>query len=151
MRYKKHSFNRRQLVFQELFIGTLIYAVVLGFFDDYSTIVEARSFSTIFLSAAVLEALTYLAFMLKSRIITRLKGRSGRIYQLATFFSVWFVMFSSKLVFVWALDLAFGDYIQVNGFFGILAVVATVTFIHKLAYIVFKKLGGSNASPPIET
>ena len=45
------SFTARQLLFKELFVGTLIYAVVLGFFDDYTSIVEARSFSYVCLAA----------------------------------------------------------------------------------------------------
>ena len=37
------SFTSQQLLFKELFVGTLIYAVVLGFFDDHTSIVEARA------------------------------------------------------------------------------------------------------------
>jgi len=50
-------------------------------------------------------------------------------------------MFLSKFIFIWALGLAFGSYININGFFGILFVVLCVTVIHKLAYKIFVKLG----------
>lgn len=137
----KKVFSHKQLIFQEIFIGTLIYAVVLGFFNDYTSIVSAKSFSTIFFASIVLEILTYLAFRLKSWIVAKLRGRDGIIYRLLMFFCVWLVMFLSKFVFIWMLDLFFGSYISVNGFFGILLVVLCVTIIHKLAYKVFKKLG----------
>jgi hypothetical protein len=66
MTNSKPDFSPAQLKFQELFVGTLIYAVVLGFFNDYTSIVYAKSFSTIFLAAVLLEALTFLTFELKS-------------------------------------------------------------------------------------
>lgn len=144
MAAKNEVFNRKQLVFKELFVGSLIYAVVLGFFNDYSDIVYAKSFSTIFLAAIVLEILTYLAFLLKSNIIKRLNGRQQLIYKIMMFFSVWFVMFVSKFVFIWAIDFIFGDYINIYGFFGILIVVVCVTIVHKLADLIFIKLGNNN-------
>jgi len=140
------KFNSKQLKFQELFIGTLIYAVVLGFFSDYTYFVEAKSFSTIFFASVVLELLTYLALQLKSKIINTLKGHDRKIYKFLMFFSVWLIMFLSKFVFVWILDQLFGNYININGFFGILMVVLTVTIVHRLAYKIFELLGDEKQS-----
>lgn len=144
MARKNKAFNNRQLAFQELFIGTLLYAVVLGFFNDYTSIVSARSFSTIFFASIILEVLTYLTFRLKGRAITRLKNKQGIEYRALMLFCVWLIMFLSKFVFIWALDAVFGAYIAIHGFFGILFVVLGVTVVHKLAYFIFKKLGSSN-------
>lgn len=141
MHSKKTFFTPQQLIFQELFVGTLIYASVLGFFNDYTSIVDAQSFSTIFFASVILESLTYLAFQLKGWIINVLKGRQGTIYRLLMFFSVWLIMFLSKFVFIWVLDIIFGEYIAIDGFFGILLVVLCVTVVHKLAYKLFQKLG----------
>lgn len=135
------KFSSGQLIFQELFIGTLIYTTILGFFNDYTSIVYAKSFSTIFFASAVLEILTYLAFRLKGRIVSWLKGRDGMLYRVLMFFCVWLVMFLSKFVFIGALNVFFRDYITVNGFFDILLVVACVTVVHKLAFQIFKQLG----------
>lgn len=140
---KPKPFTPAQLAYQELFIGTLIYVAVLGLFNDYTSIVSAKSFSTIIYASIVLELLTYLAFKLKSTIIAWLKGREGIVYKILMFFCVWLIMFLSKFVFIWALDIIFGDYISINGFFGILLVVLSVTIVHKLAYYVFQRLGQS--------
>lgn len=141
MNSKNKMFNTRQLVFQELFIGSLIYVAVLGLFNDYTSVVDARSFSTILFASIVLEILTYLTFLLKNKSITWLKNRQGAIYRVLMFFCVWLIMFLSKFVFIWVLDFAFGNYIKIEGFFGILLVVLSVTLVHKLAYLVFNKLG----------
>ena len=66
-------------------------------------------------------------------IIGFLKGREGAVQKVA--------MFLSKFVFVWVIDLLFGDNINMYGFFGILAAVAGVTIVHKLTDSTFKKLG----------
>lgn len=124
-----------------MFVGTLIYAVVLGFFNDYTSIVDATSFSTIFFAAIVLEMLTFGAFFVKGQIVTRLRVRSGAANRLLMFFCVWLVMFLSKFVFIWTIDLTFGDEININGFFGILLVALTVTVVHKLADYAFAVLG----------
>ncbi len=124
-----------------MFVGTLLYAVVLGFFNDYTSIVTAKSFSTIFYASFVLEILTFLAFSLKSKIINWLKDRKGTFYKVLMFFCIWLVMFLSKFVFIWVVDSIFGDYININGFFGILLIVLSVTIVHKLADKVFLMLG----------
>jgi len=138
---KPRPFTPAQLAYQELFVGTLIYIAVLGLFNDYTSIVSAKSFSTIIYASIVLELLTYLAFKLKSTIIAWLKNREGAVYKILMFFCVWLIMFLSKFVFIWALDVIFGDYISINGFFGILLVVVSVTIAHKLAYYIFQRLG----------
>lgn len=138
---RPRPFTSAQLAYQELFIGTLIYVAVLGLFNDYTSIVSAKSFSTIIYASIVLEILTYFAFKLKNTIIAQLKNREGTIYKVLMFLSVWLIMFLSKFVFIWALDLVFGNYIAINGFFGILLVVLSVTIVHKFAYVIFHKLG----------
>jgi len=80
MTAKKDVFNSRQLLYEEMFVGTLIYAVVLGFFNDYTAMVQADSFSTIFLASIVLQVLTYYTFALKRRVLELIKGRSGAFY-----------------------------------------------------------------------
>lgn len=135
------QFTAKQILFKELFVGTLIYAVVLGFLNDYTDIVWAKSFSTIFFSAVILQTLTMLAFKIKKMLVKWFRARKGSAANAGMIFSVWLVMFSSKFVFIWALDLFFGSYITINGFFGILLVAILVTAIHKLADYTFLTLG----------
>jgi hypothetical protein len=134
-------FNAGQLLFKELFVGTLIYAVVLGFFDDYTSIVEASSFSYVFMAAIVLEVLTCGAFAIKGAIVRNLRQRDSRASTAAMAFGVWFVMFTSKFVFIWAIDGIFGDAVNINGFFGIFIVALVVTVVHRLADWAFVRLG----------
>ena len=142
------SFNSRQLLFKELFVGTLIYTIVLGFFEDYTSIVEAKSFSYIFLAAIVLEVLTCEAVAVKDAIVGRLRSRGTRRAIAVMAVGVWFVLFSSKFVFIWAIDLVFGEDVNINGFFGIFAVALLVTVAHRSADIVFVRLGATPTPSP---
>lgn len=144
-------FNSRQLLFKELFAGTLIYAVVLGFFDDYASIVTAKSFSYVFWAAIVLEVLTCVALAVKDTIVGRLRRRDSRRATLLMAFGVWFVMFTSKFVFVWAIDLVFGDNVNIDGFFGIFLVALVATVVHRLADYVFVRLGRSSTPDRLVT
>lgn len=141
MTTRKNVFTARQMLFKEVFVGTLLYAVVLGFFNDYTAFVDAESFSTLFFASFVLQLLTILAFRLKGSIVSWLKEKQGAVYRFLTFFFVWLVMFLSKFVFVWVIDMLFGNAINIYGFFGILLVVLTVTIIHKLTDVIFVRLG----------
>lgn len=143
MQYVKQKFNQRQLIYQEIVIGTLVYAVTLGFLNDYTQIVDAKSFSTIFFASLVLEILTFITFKIKNYAVHQLKKYQSSFYKITLFLSVWFIMFISKFVFIWILDVIFGTYISINGFFGILLVVVLVTLIHKFVYTGFSRLGDS--------
>lgn len=139
------GFTPQQMLFKELFVGTLIYTAVLGLFDDYTSLVEARSFRYVIFAAVVLEVLTYAAFALKGAIVSRLRRRDSRGALALMAFSVWFVLFISKFGFLWAIDLVFGDDVDIDGFIGILAVAITVTVVHRLADVVFVRLGRPEA------
>lgn len=137
MRPESLIVTKKQFLFKELFVGTLIYAVALGFLNDYTDLVSSKSFSTIFYSAIVLEILTILTFSLKDRVVQRLRGEHKALIA----FSLWLIMFSSKFFFTWAIDAIFKEDININGFFGILIVVATATITNKIAQKTFIILG----------
>lgn len=131
----------RQRIFVDLVVGTLIYAVVLGFSNDYTELVWARSFSTIFWASAVLAVLTWLTLRLKTRVLARLRSREGGSHRALIGFVLWQILFWSKFVFLWVLETIFGDDIRFSGFFGILVPIVLVTIITRLAELLFIRLG----------
>ena len=142
MENNKPRFTQQQLIFKEMFVGTLVYAVVLGFFNDYTAMVQAKSFSTIFFASVVLQLLTYLVFLLKKRIVSHFKVKAGLVSCFAMVFLVWLVLFLSKFFFVWVIDQIFGDNINIYGFFGIFFVALSATVLSKAADYIFMLLGG---------
>ncbi len=128
----------RQKMFREMVLGTLLYSVVLGFFNDYTDILYTGTYSTTFAAAFVLQVLTYLTFDLKKRIVAWFRHKQGSKVGMA--FSVWLVMFLSKFVFLEAINIVFRGQVEISGFIGLLVIVASLTIAQKLIELVDKKL-----------
>jgi len=132
--------SRKQELFREFVLGTLIYAVVLGFFEDYTDILSTWSYSVTFFAAVVLQILTQLTFLLKSFVVRYFKGKEGRKFVAALVFFVWLILFISKFVFLAVIDFIFGDSVQISGFIGLLIIILTMTIAKKLIDLVYKRL-----------
>lgn len=132
--------SSRQQLFLDMFVGTLIYAAVLGFFNDYTDILSTSSYSVTFALAFVMQILTFLTFRLKDVVAGWFKARPGKAAKVGLVFGVWFVMFSSKFVFLAVIELIFNQDVVVNGFVGLLVVIISMTVVQKLADLIYKKL-----------
>jgi hypothetical protein len=141
MNANRGTLTRDQLIFIELLVGTLIYVVVLGLFEKYTDLVSATSFSNIVLASVVLEALTFLTFLFKHRWIAFLTRWRGELSAPQKLFGLWLVMFFSKFVFLWAIEIVFRGDFEVSGFFAIFLLVACVTVLAKLGNAFFVRLG----------
>ncbi len=133
--------NKKQLAFKELFVGTLIYACVLGLLADYTDIVYAQSFSYIIYASIVLEVLTYLTLLAKKKVLSRLKGKTTLQGKIPVLFGAWLILFLSKFVFIGVIDVLFMGTVTVYGFLNIFAVVLIVTVVYRLADYTFLRLG----------
>lgn len=135
------SSNARQGLFQNMFIGILLYSVVLGFFNDYTNILQTTSYSITFSMAIVMQLLTYGTFQVKDVVKGWLKKRNGKYNTAATGFSIWLILFLSKFVFLAVIDFIFNDSVQISGFVGLLFIVASLTITQQLVDIIYRKLG----------
>lgn len=137
---KSLTHSPRQQFFETMFVGTLIYAVVLGFFNDYTNILSTSSYSVTFALAVVMQILTYLTFRLKDVVAAWFKDKPGKVAKVGLVFGVWFVMFTSKFVFLAVIEWVFSSEVKVSGFIGLLIVIIAMTVVQKLADLAFKKL-----------
>ena len=132
--------SARQKLFSEMVLGVLIYAVVLGFFEDYTKILSTWSYSVTFAAAVVLQLLTYATFWLKSLVVKRFKGREGKRYVAALIFGVWAIMFFSKFVFLAAINFIFGESVTLSGFIGLMCIIAVMAIAKKLINMSYERL-----------
>jgi hypothetical protein len=130
----------KQQLFREMVLGTLVYSVVLGFFNDYTNILHIETYSTTFFTAIVLQLLTYSTFGLKNVVIKHFKDKEGSKYKIALGFGVWLIMFLSKFVFLAAIDFIFGNAVEISGFVGLALIIAIMTISKKLIDVVYVKL-----------
>jgi hypothetical protein len=135
------KFSHKQQVFREMVLGTLVYAVVLGFFNDYTDILDTKSYSTTFLVAIVMQILTYSTLFLKKGVASKFKSKPRKWNKAGLVASVWLVLFLSKFVFLAAIDFIFGENVEISGFVGLMAIILTMTVAKELIDYIFDKLG----------
>lgn len=121
--------------------GTLVYAVVLGFFNDYTPILHIESFSTTFLVAVVMQVLTYLTFMLKNYVTGHFRQKSGKWSKAGMAVGVWLVLFLSKFVFLAAIEFVFSSEVHISGFVGLIAIIVAMTVAKEGIDHIFNRLG----------
>lgn len=131
MQKSDNSLSPGQDFFREMVLGILVYAVVLGFFEDYTDILSTWSYSITFLAAIVMQVLTYFTFKLKGMVVNRFKGREGKKYLVAMVFGVWLIMFFSKFVFLAVINFIFGEAVSISGFIGLVFIILTMTVVKK--------------------
>lgn len=141
MKESVRSMSPRQALFREMVFGTLVYAVVLGFFNDYTNILSTRSYSTTFLVALVMQILTYLTFRSKKQFANWVQSMTKAPKNAGYWFGSWLVLFGSKFVFLWVIELVFGSAVEVSGFVGLLVIIITMTVVKESLDYVFVRLG----------
>lgn len=139
----KNIGNKKQELFREIVLGTLLYTVVLGFFNDYTDVIHTNSYSTTFMVAIVMEILTYLTFMLKNQVVSWFKEKQTKFKKLLMSFFIWLILFVSKFIFIEVIAFVFRDEVKISGFIGILVMVPCLTIAQRLVDYIYLILGDS--------
>lgn len=113
--------------------------MVLGFFNDYTDILDTGSYSTTFAVAVVLQLLTFVTFEFKRRVVATFRSKD-KTSKVALALSVWLIMFVSKFVFLAVIDVIFGNNVSVSGFVGLLLIIACLTLTQSLVERIDKSL-----------
>lgn len=130
----------KQQIFTDMLVGTLLYSVVLGFFNDYTDILITKSYSTTFLAALVLQVLTYATLHLKDIVKRLFKNKTGAGYKVGLVLCIWLILFFSKFIFLEIIDFIFGDNVQISGFFGLMAMIICMMLAGGIVDYGYKKL-----------
>jgi hypothetical protein len=138
--------NGRQRLFRKMVVGILLYSVILGFFNDYTDILQTRSYSVTFSVAVVMQLLTYLTFALKDFVVRWFRRRGGPQHKLGILISVWLIMFLSKFVFLGVISVVFRDAVHISGFVGLMLIIISMTIAQKLVDLADEKLADDRPS-----
>lgn len=135
------SRNAKQSLFREFVLGTVVYSVVIGAFNDYTDILATDSYSITFSLAVVMQVLTFLTLEMKKKVVAAVRQRVDSPQKLAVGFAIWLIMFSSKFVFLAVIDRVFGTAVEFSGFFGIFFVIIAMTVAVWIIEWTFDTLG----------
>lgn len=129
----------KQELFRAMFVGALLYTVVLGFFNDYTDILHTGTYSVTFSLALVMQILTYLTLLFKDWVVSKFKINGVTKYKFGLVLSVWLIMFFSKFIFLGVIGIIFSKDVVISGFVGLLLIVACLTLVQKLVEVIYKK------------
>jgi uncharacterized membrane protein YvlD (DUF360 family) len=129
-----------QSMYRNWVLGTLVYMVVLSLFNDYTSIIYISSASTILLASFVLQALTYWTFNFKKWLSSKFIYPNNTKFKPAKFFTLWAVLFFSKFIFLWVIDVIFRENVEISGFVSLLIIIIVMTIIKEMLYYFDNKL-----------
>jgi hypothetical protein len=130
----------KQAIFRNMLVGTLLYSVLIGFFNDYTDIMHTGTYSTTFMLAIVMQLLTFATFWVKDIVAKKIKALNRPRGKVILGFGVWFVIFLSIFVFLWAISFIFRDSVEISGFVGLLLVIVLMTALQKMVQLVDARL-----------
>jgi len=129
--------SAKQQLFLKYFTFTLVDLMVLNFFAEYWDKVTITSFGVSLFIAIVLQVLLKMTISLEHRISHYMKSNEKLDKKVLHIFSTWFVLFASKFVMLWVLQLLFGDAIVFAGaYHGVVAFIVVVITILAVEYLV---------------
>ena len=142
--------NNAQLVFLGVLSSVLVNIVVLNLFVEYSDKVISDSFTISIFTAVLLTALLFVITRFEHHISHFFfEQHTGRAWKFAGVLSVWLVLFGSKFLILEAVDLVFGDHVELGKLIEVILIVVVMLASKALVAAVFDWLGRRNA--PVES
>lgn len=133
------SFSRRQQLFFRYIFFVLIDLTVLNLFNEYWDNVFIESFSISLLAALLLQILLQLTILIEHRVANFFKEKTGLTAKILRALSTWAILFTSKLLILEAINIAFGSSVLFSGaIHGLLAFIIVVIAIITAEQILLK-------------
>lgn len=99
----------RQRTFIRYFTAILTDLVVLGLFNQFWDRVEISSFTVALAAAVLLQVLLKFTVFLEHKVGNYINKHSKKFTKLKRGLAAWAILFTSKLIILEALNIAFGD------------------------------------------
>ena len=126
----------KQQIFLKYLTWILVDLTVLNFFAEYWDKVTITSFGVALFVAIVLQSLLKMTIALEHRISDYMKSNEKLNKKVLHIFATWFVLFASKFVMLWVLQVLFGDAIVFTGaYHGVVAFIVLVIAILAVEYL----------------
>jgi hypothetical protein len=135
--YTTKTISRKQELFLKYFTFTLVDLVVLNLFAQYWDKVTITSFGVSLLIAVVLQILLKLTLVLEHRVGDYFKSDDSIKMKIYRILSAWLILFVSKFVILWVLELIFVKEIIFLGMWhGVITFIVVVVAILLVEYLV---------------
>jgi hypothetical protein len=138
------SISNHQRIFLRYLLLVLIDLTVLGFFAEYWSLVYIESFSIIFLAAVILQILLKITIVIEHKLASFFKDKPGITPKIFRFFTSWAVLFISKFIILYILNVLLGDKFvfsgPVHGVVAFIVVVFSIIIVEQLVIRINNRL-----------
>lgn len=138
--------NKGQRLFLAYTLFILVDLAVLNFFNEYWAPVKIDSFTTSFLTAALLQVLLRMTLHVEHKTAEYFKSKGGKGAKGKRLFASWLVLFGSKFVILWAIDLVFGSKVVFGGVIPFIVVVVAIILTEAILSKVYAMLGDESGN-----
>lgn len=138
------TLSSNQAFFLKYLTWTLVDLMVLNFFAEYWDKVTISTFGVSLFVAMTLQLLLKLTLHLEHKISAYMKSNEKLDKKILHIFITWFVLFASKFVMLWVLQLFFGDALAFSGVYHgmvtFIIVVVVILLVEHIVSVIFDKL-----------
>jgi threonine/homoserine/homoserine lactone efflux protein len=118
--------TERQQRFLRAVLFVLVDVTVLALFVEYSDRIVIDSYTIALLTAILLQVLLKVTLGIEHRIAAYFRDRPGRGAIALRLLATWIVLFGSKFVILEAVDLVFGDDVELGGLIPFITLVVVM-------------------------
>jgi len=149
LRTPAHSVNGRQLAYLGLLTSVLVNIVVLNLFVEFADKVVIDSFTISIFTAVLLSAMLYVITRFEHRISHFFfEEHEGTAWRIGGVLAVWGILFGSKFVILEAVDIVFGDHVELGKLIEVILIVVVMLVAKALVAKGFKALGDRPTGVP---
>ena len=133
--------------------AVLVDIVVLNLFVEFVHTIVIDSFAISILTAVLLKLMVDAVKGLEHSVSAYFAAKEGAIWKPVRFLAVWLVLFLSKFVILEAVNVVFGDHVELGSFIEIVGIIVTMLAANAALLAVYRSLGardteGRLATPP---
>jgi hypothetical protein len=123
----------------------LLDIVILNLFVEYIHTIVIDSFAISVLTAVLLKLAIDAVKGLEQRVAGYFRAKEGTAWRALGLVAVWSILFLSKFVILEAVNIVFGEHVELGHFIEIVAIIVTMLVANALMRLVFRRLGHREA------
>ena len=116
----------RQMIFVRYLMAILIDLAVLNLFAEFWDAVVIDSFAISILAAFILQILLRVTMIIEHKVAHHFKSKPGKINVFLRWFSIWAILFGSKFIILFIIDLIFGEHVEFSNVLVFIVVIIAI-------------------------
>ena len=116
----------RQRIFVRYIMAILADLMILNLFVEFWDAVVIDSFTISILAAFVLQVLLRATMMLEHKVAKYFNSKPGKLNVILRWFTAWAILFGSKFIILFVIDLVFGARVEFSNIITFIVVVIAI-------------------------